>query len=112
MKMISAIIQPFKLQEVKQTLDLLGVKGLTVSEVSGFGRQKGHTSMYRGTEYQIDLVPKAKIEVVVEDSAATSVQEAIARVARTGNIGDGKIFVFSLDLVCRIRTGETGLSAV
>jgi nitrogen regulatory protein PII len=112
MKMMQAIIQPFKLEEVMQALGILGVEGLTVTEVRGFGRQKGHKARYRGTEYQVDLLPKVKIEVVVSDSDAVPVQVAIARAARTGEIGDGKIFVYSLDRVCRIRTGETGEAAI
>ncbi|HVR83343.1 MAG TPA: P-II family nitrogen regulator [Planctomycetota bacterium] len=112
MKMIEAIIQPFKLGELKEALLELGVNGMTITEVRGFGRQKGHVAHYRGTEYRIDLVPKVKIEVVVDDSSAAFVQAAIARVARTGELGDGKIFVYRLDSVCRIRTGETGKAAV
>ena len=112
MKKVEAVIKPFKLDEVKNALSQIGVQGLTVSEVRGFGRQKGHKEQYRGTEYTIDLVPKVKIEVVVGDSSATAVIEAIARAARTGEIGDGKIFVSSLEAVSRIRTGEKGEAAI
>ena len=112
MKKIEAVIKPFKLDEVKTALSQVGVQGLTVSEVRGFGRQKGHKEQYRGTEYTVDLVPKVKIEVVVADNAAPAVVEAIARAARTGEIGDGKIFVYSLEGVTRIRTGEKGEAAI
>ena len=112
MKKIEAVIKPFKLDEVKSALSQIGVQGLTVSEVRGFGRQKGHKEQYRGTEYTVDLVPKVKIEVVVADNAATAVVEAIARAARTGEIGDGKIFVSALESVVRIRTGEKGEAAI
>ena len=112
MKKIEAVIKPFKLDEVKTALSQIGVQGLTVSEVRGFGRQKGHKEQYRGTEYTVDLVPKVKIEVVVGDNTATAVIEAIARAARTGEIGDGKIFVYSLEGVTRIRTGEKGEAAI
>jgi nitrogen regulatory protein P-II 1 len=112
MKKIEAVIKPFKLDEVKAALSQVGVQGLTVSEVRGFGRQKGHKEQYRGAEYTVDLVPKVKIEVVVADGAVTSVVEAVTRAARTGEIGDGKIFVSSLEEVIRIRTGEKGESAV
>jgi nitrogen regulatory protein P-II 1 len=111
-KKIEAIIKPFKLDEVKTALTKIGVQGLTVSEVRGFGRQKGHKEQYRGAEYTIDFVPKVKIEVVVGDSAVASVVDAITRAARTGEIGDGKIFVSSLEEAIRIRTGERGESAV
>jgi nitrogen regulatory protein P-II 1 len=111
-KKIEAVIKPFKLDEVKSALSQVGVQGLTVTEVRGFGRQKGHKEQYRGTEYTVDLVPKVKVEVVVSDSAAAGVIEAITRAARTGEIGDGKIFVVNLDEVVRIRTGEKGESAV
>jgi len=111
-KKIEAVIKPFKLDEVKSALSQIGVQGLTVSEVRGFGRQKGHKEQYRGTEYTVDLVPKVKIEVVVADNAATAVVEAIARAARTGEIGDGKIFVSALESVVRIRTGEKGEAAI
>lgn len=112
MKKIEAIIKPFKLDEVKEALSQIGVQGLTVLEVRGFGRQKGHTEHYRGAEYKIDLVPKVKIEVVVSDGDVGDVMAVILRSARTGQIGDGKIFVTDLDEVVRIRTGEKGESAV
>ena len=112
MKKIEAVIKPFKLDEVKTALSHVGVQGLTVSEVRGFGRQKGHKEQYRGTEYTVDLVPKVKIEVVVSDNATAAVVEAITKAARTGEIGDGKIFVSALESVTRIRTGETGEAAV
>jgi nitrogen regulatory protein PII len=108
MKKIEAIIKPFKLEEVKDALTELGVYGMTVSEVRGFGRQKGHKEAYRGTEYTIEFVPKTKIEVVVPDALSEKVVETIMRVAKTGSIGDGKIFVANLEGVIRIRTGETG----
>jgi nitrogen regulatory protein P-II 1 len=111
-KKIEAVIKPFKLDEVKAALTQVGVQGLTVTEVRGFGRQKGHKEQYRGAEYTVDLVPKVKIEVVVGDSAVASVVEAITRAARTGEIGDGKIFVYALEQVTRIRTGEKGESAL
>ena len=112
MKKIEAIIKPFKLDEVKTALTKIGVQGLTVSEVRGFGRQKGHKEQYRGAEYTIDFVPKVKIEVVVGDAAVAGVVDAITRAARTGEIGDGKIFVHPLEEAIRIRTGERGESAV
>jgi nitrogen regulatory protein PII len=112
LKKIEAVIKPFKLDEVKTALTQVGVQGLTVSEVRGFGRQKGHKEQYRGAEYTVDLVPKVKVEVVVGDGAVTAVVEAITRAARTGEIGDGKIFVYSLEGVTRIRTGEKGESAI
>ena len=112
MKKVEAIIKPYKLDEVKTALTQVGVQGLTVTEVRGFGRQKGHKEQYRGAEYTIDLVPKVKVEVVVGDAALNSVVEAIMKAARTGEIGDGKIFVYSLEAVIRIRTGEKGESAV
>ena len=112
MKKIEAIIKPFKLDEVKNALSKIGVQGLTVSEVRGFGRQKGHKEQYRGAEYTIDFVPKVKVEVVVADGAVAGVLDAITRAARTGEIGDGKIFVSSLDEAIRIRTGERGEAAV
>ena len=112
MKKIEAVIKPFKLDEVKAALSQVGVAGMTVSEVRGFGRQKGHKEQYRGTEYTVDLVPKQKIEIAVADGSVDAVVEAITRAARTGEIGDGKIFVSSLDDVIRIRTGEKGESAV
>ena len=112
MKLIEAIIKPFKLDEVKSALIEAGVKGMTVSEVRGFGRQKGHKETYRGTEYQIDFVPKVKIDVAVPDNMVNQVVEVIARTAKTGSIGDGKIFVSDLGNVIRIRTGETGDGAI
>ncbi len=112
MKLVEAIIKPFKLDEVKSALVELGVQGMTVTEVKGFGRQKGHKETYRGTEYQIEFVPKVKIEVAVPDSLVQRVVETIARGAKTGSIGDGKIFVSDLGNVVRIRTGETGESAI
>ena len=112
MKKVEAIIKPFKLDEVKNALSKIGVQGLTVSEVRGFGRQKGHKEQYRGAEYTIDFVPKVKVEVVVADAAVASVVDAITRAARTGEIGDGKIFVSTLEEAIRIRTGERGESAV
>lgn len=112
MKKIEAIFKPFKLDEVKKALSMVGVQGLTVTEVRGFGRQKGHKEQYRGAEYTVDLVPKVKIEVVVADSLLPAALEAITRSAKTGEIGDGKIFVSNLEEVIRIRTGEKGESAV
>ena len=112
MKKIEAIIKPFKLDEVKKALTQVGVQGLTVTEVRGFGRQKGHTEHYRGAEYTVDFVPKVKIGVVVADTLADKVVDAITRSARTGQIGDGKIFLSDLSQVVRIRTGETGEAAV
>jgi nitrogen regulatory protein P-II 1 len=112
MKKIEAIIKPFKLDDVKSALAELGIQGLTVSEVKGFGRQKGHTEIYRGSEYAVDFLPKIKIEVVLADAQVTSVRDAIIKAAKTGKIGDGKIFVSSVESVIRIRTGETGEQAV
>ncbi len=112
MKKIEAIIKPFKLEEVKSALAELGIQGLTVSEVKGFGRQKGHTEIYRGSEYAVDFLPKIKIEVVLADAQVAAVVEAIVKAAKTGKIGDGKIFVSSVESVIRIRTGETGEQAV
>jgi nitrogen regulatory protein PII len=112
MKKIEAIIKPFKLEEVKAALAELGIQGLTVSEVKGFGRQKGHTEIYRGSEYAVDFLPKIKIDVVLADSQVSAVVEAIVKAAKTGKIGDGKIFVSSVESVLRIRTGETGEQAV
>ncbi len=108
MKLIEAIIKPFKLDEVKDALVEIGVQGMTVTEVKGFGRQKGHKETYRGTEYQIDFVPKIKIEVAIPDNLEQKVIETVSRAAKTGSIGDGKIFVCDLGSVVRIRTGETG----
>jgi nitrogen regulatory protein P-II 1 len=112
MKKIEAIIKPFKLDEVREALSALGVSGLTVTEVKGFGRQKGHTELYRGAEYVVDFLPKVKIELVVADAMVDTAIEAIVKTARTGKIGDGKIFVSNVDQVIRIRTGETGETAV
>ena len=112
MKKIEAIIKPFKLDEVKNALHEIGVTGMTVSEVRGFGRQKGHTEVYRGAEYVIDFLPKVKIEVVVDDSIAAAAVEAIQQAAKTDKIGDGKIFVFPVEEALRIRTGERGPDAV
>ena len=112
MKKIEAIIKPFKLEEVKAALAELGIQGLTVSEVKGFGRQKGHTEIYRGSEYAVDFLPKIKIEVVLADAQVAAVLEAIVKAAKTGKIGDGKIFVSPVESVIRIRTGETGEQAV
>jgi nitrogen regulatory protein P-II 1 len=112
MKKVEAIIRHFKLEDVKNALSDLGIHGMTVSEVRGFGRQKGHTEMYRGTEYAVDFVPKQKIEVVCSDKQLTSVLDTILKTAQTGQIGDGKIFVSTLDEAVRIRTGETGEDAL
>ena len=112
MKMVTAIIKPFKLDEVRETLSAIGVQGITVTEVKGFGRQKGHTELYRGAEYVVDFLPKVKIEIVVSDDAVDGAIESIVKAARTGKIGDGKIFVTTVEQVVRIRTGETGESAV
>jgi len=112
MKKIEAIIKPFKLDDVKEALAALGVEGLTVTEVKGFGRQKGHTELYRGAEYVVDFLPKIKLEVVIDDDKADSVIEAIVGAANTGKIGDGKIFVLPLEEAVRIRTGERGPAAV
>lgn len=112
MKKIEAIIKPFKLEEVKEALSDLGIQGMTVTEVKGFGRQKGHTEIYRGSEYTVDFLPKIKVEVVVEDEDAQSVAEAIVRSANTGKIGDGKVFISPVEEAIRIRTGETGSSAI
>jgi nitrogen regulatory protein P-II 1 len=111
-KKVEAIIKPFKLDEVKQALMDLGVTGLTATEVKGFGRQKGHTEMYRGAEYVVDFLPKVKVEVAVTNAMAAKVVDAIARAAKTGKIGDGKIFVLNLDEVVRVRTGERGEDAL
>ena len=112
MKRITAIIKPFKLDEVREALAAVGINGLTVTEVKGFGRQKGHTELYRGAEYVVDFLPKVKIDIVVADQAVDGAVDAILQAARTGRIGDGKIFVSSVDQVIRIRTGETGEAAV
>ena len=112
MKKIEAIIKPFKLDEVREALSEVGVTGLTVTEVKGFGRQKGHTELYRGAEYVVDFLPKIKIELVIADSAVEQAIEAIIKAARTGKIGDGKIFVTPVEQIVRIRTGETNESAI
>ena len=112
MKKIEAIIKPFKLDEVKEALSAIGIQGLTVSEVKGFGRQKGHTELYRGAEYVVDFLPKVKVEVVVPNKLLEGAIDAIIKAARTGKIGDGKIFVQDVQQVIRIRTGETGADAV
>ncbi len=112
MKKIEAIIKPFKLDEVRESLSELGVTGLTVTEVKGFGRQKGHTELYRGAEYVVDFLPKVKVEVVLQESLVERAIEAIIKAGRTGKIGDGKIFVTPIDQVIRIRTGESGEAAV
>lgn len=112
MKLVTAIVKPFKLDEVREALAELGVNGLTVTEVKGFGRQKGHTELYRGAEYVVDFLPKVKIEAAVPDDLLEQCLEAIQKSARTGKIGDGKIFVFDIEQAVRIRTGETGDAAV
>ena len=112
MKKIEAIIKPFKLDEVKDALHTLGIQGITVLEAKGFGRQKGHTELYRGAEYVVDFLPKVKIEVVIDDNIVDEVVEAIKKSAMTGRIGDGKIFITSIDEAVRIRTGETGSEAI
>ena len=112
MKKIEAIIKPFKIEEVKDALSELGIEGMTVTEVKGFGRQKGHTEIYRGSEYTVDFLPKIKLEVVIADSAVEGAIAAISAAAKTGKIGDGKIFVLSVENAIRIRTGETGEPAV
>lgn len=112
MKMITAIVKPFRLDEVRAALQEIGIQGMTVCEVKGFGRQRGHTEMYRGAEYQVDFVPKVKIEVAVTDDLLDQTVEAIVSSARTGKVGDGKIFITELNQVWRIRTGETGDSAI
>jgi len=112
MKKVEAIIKPFKLDEVKEALQDVGIQGLTVSEVKGFGRQKGHTELYRGAEYVVDFLPKIKLEIIVNDADCPKVVEAIQNSAKTGRIGDGKIFVLNIEEVIRIRTGETGANAI
>ena len=112
MKMVTAIVKPFKLDEVREALSAIGVQGVTVTEVKGFGRQKGHTELYRGAEYRVDFVPKSKVELAVDDSIVDQVVEAITNIARTGKIGDGKIFVLGLEQAVRIRTGEMGPEAI
>ena len=112
MKFVSAIIKPFKLDEVREALSAIGVQGITVTEVKGFGRQKGHTELYRGAEYVVDFLPKVKLEIAIDDKMLDQVIDAIEKAAATGKIGDGKIFVFNLEQVYRIRTGETGSDAL
>jgi len=112
MKMVTAIIKPFKLDDVREALSEIGVQGITVTEVKGFGRQKGHTELYRGAEYVVDFLPKVKIEAAVSDELLEQIIDAITKSANTGKIGDGKIFVYDLEQVIRIRTGETGADAV
>ncbi len=112
MKLVTAIIKPFKLDEVREALSAIGVQGITVTEVKGFGRQKGHTELYRGAEYVVDFLPKVKIEAAISDDLIDRVIEAVEKAANTGKIGDGKIFVFDLLQVVRIRTGETGAEAL
>ena len=112
MKMVTAVIKPFKLDDVREALSAIGVQGITVSEVKGFGRQKGHTEHYRGAEYVVDFLPKIRLEIAVEDSLLDSVIETLTKSASTGKIGDGKIFVSNLEHVVRIRTGETGPDAL
>jgi len=112
MKLVTAIIKPFKLDEVRQALSAIGVQGITVTEVKGFGRQKGHTELYRGAEYVVDFLPKVKLEAAIKNELVDQVIEAIEKSASTGKIGDGKIFVFNLENVIRIRTGETGDAAL
>lgn len=112
MKLVTAIIKPFKLEDVKSALEGHGVQGLTVSEASGFGRQRGHTEVYRGAEYTVDLVPKVRLEIVVEDESAADVVDAIVKAAQTGRIGDGKVWVSPVETVVRVRTGERGAEAL
>src|SRR5213080_2910328 len=112
MKLVTAVIKPFKLDEVREALSAIGVQGITVTEVKGFGRQKGHTELYRGAEYVVDFLPKVKVEVIIADNLVERAIEAIIKAARTGKIGDGKIFVTSVEQVVRIRTGESGEAAV
>ncbi|MES9943540.1 P-II family nitrogen regulator [Candidatus Thiodiazotropha sp. CDECU1] len=112
MKMVSAIIKPFKLDDVREALSEVGVAGITVTEVKGFGRQKGHTELYRGAEYVVDFLPKIKVEIAIDDDIVDQVVEAISSAAKTGKIGDGKIFVTSVEQVVRVRTGETGPEAL
>ena len=112
MKLVTAIIKPFRLDDVKEALKVHGVQGLTVSEVQGFGRQRGHTEVYRGAEYVVDFVPKVRVEVLVDDSDAEAVADTIVTSARTGKIGDGKVWITTVDSVIRVRTGEAGLDAL
>ncbi|GAA3196963.1 P-II family nitrogen regulator [Actinocorallia longicatena] len=112
MKLITAVIKPFKLDDVKAALETFGIKGLTVSEASGYGRQKGHTEVYRGAEYKVDLVPKLRVEVLVDDEDADEVIDVVVKAAQTGKIGDGKVWSVPVDTVIRVRTGETGADAL
>jgi nitrogen regulatory protein P-II 1 len=112
MKKIEAVIKPFKLDALKEAMATIGVQGMTISEVKGFGRQKGHKEVYRGAEYQVDFVPKVKVEIIVNEALVDTVVKSIIQSVKTGNIGDGKIFVLPLNEVCRIRTGETGEAAI
>ena len=112
MKKIEAIIKPFKLDEVKDALNSIGIKGMTVTEVKGYGRQKGHTEIYRGAEYVVDFIPKIKLEIIIQEEQVEQVIDTITQIARTGKIGDGKIFVLPVERVIRVRTGETGNEAV
>lgn len=112
MKLITAVVKPFKLDDIKSALQALGVKGMTVSEASGFGRQKGHTEVYRGAEYTVDLVPKVRLEVIVDDADVESILDAIVKTANTGSIGDGKVWVSPIDQIIRVRTGERGTEAI
>ena len=112
MKLVTAIVKPFKLDDVKNALELIGIAGLTVSEVQGFGRQRGHTEVYRGAEYSVDFVPKVRVEVVADDTLADKVVDAVVEAARTGKIGDGKVWVTTIDEIVRVRTGERGADAL
>jgi nitrogen regulatory protein P-II 1 len=112
MKLVTAIIQPHRLEEVRTALEGAGIKGVTVSEASGYGRQKGHTEVYRGAEYTVDLLPKIRVEVVVDDSDAKAITEAIVSAAQTGEIGDGKVWIMKVDDIVRVRTGERGVEAI
>lgn len=112
MKLVSAIIKPFKLQEVREALVDSGIEGLTITEVKGYGRQKGHTEMYRGAEYSVDTLPKMKLEIIINDDALDTVRDVITKTANTGKIGDGKLFVTNIEEIIRIRTGETGSEAI
>ncbi len=112
MKLVTAVIKPFKLDDVREALSEIGVQGITVTEVKGFGRQKGHTELYRGAEYVVDFLPKVKLEIAIDDELTDKVIEAVTKAANTGKIGDGKIFVTNLEQIVRIRTGETGSDAV
>jgi nitrogen regulatory protein P-II 1 len=112
MKLVTAVIKPFKLDEVRSALETFGVRGMTVTEASGYGRQKGHTEVYRGAEYTVDLVPKTRLEVLVDDTDVDDVVDVIVKAAQTGKIGDGKVWVSSVDVVVRVRTGEVGVDAL